>query len=198
MSFKALLNPFEKYSEKTLLIFGIAVTVVASLMAYLTRARFDGIIDLHFVSSITWFQPLVDNLINIVIVFVIFLIFGKVINAKTRAVDILTMSIISRLPIYLGVIANLGGYLDAATSNLLENIDVNNPSQEPEISFSDLTIIMISALIMIPLLIYMISLYWKGFRTATNSKGVKNIFIFIVLFVLAEIFSKYLITNFNV
>lgn len=198
MSFKALLNPFEKYSEKTLLIFGIVATVVASLMAYLTRARFDGIIDLHFVSSITWFQPLVDNLINIVIVFVIFLIFGKVINPKTRAVDILTMSIISRLPIYLGVIANLGGYLDAATSNLLENIDVNNPSQEPEISFSDLTIIMISALIMIPLLIYMISLYWKGFRTATNSKGVKNIFIFIVLFVLAEIFSKYLITNFNV
>lgn len=197
MNWKTLFNPFEKYSEKTLLIFGITATLLGSFLGYLTKARFDGIIDMHLVESIEWQQPLVDNIINALVLFVLFFAFGKMINPKTRAVDILSASLICRIPIYLVSLTNLGGYLEKSTQNMLGKIDFENLNNIPQFELLDIVIMLVFSVVMILLLIYMIVLFWRGFKTATNTKGIKNIIIFVVLFIIAEILSKYLIGSFN-
>ncbi len=197
MNWKTLFNPFEKYSEKTLLIFGIVATFSGSFLGYLMKARFDGIVDMHLVKNIKWNEPLVDNIINVLVLFVLFFAFGKMINSKTRAVDILNVSLICRIPIYLVSLTNLGGILEKSTQNMMDKIDFENLNNIPQFELSDMIIILVFSVVMILLLIYMIVLFWKGFRTATNSKGAKNIIIFIVLFIIAEILSKYLILTFN-
>lgn len=197
MNWKTFFNPFEKYSEKTLLIFGIVATFSGSFLGYLMKARFDGIVDMHLVKNIKWNEPLVDNIINVLVLFVLFFAFGKMINSKTRAVDILNVSLICRIPIYLVSLTNLGGILEKSTQNMMDKIDFENLNNIPQFELSDMIIILVCSVVMILLLIYMIVLFWKGFRTATNSKGAKNIIIFIVLFIIAEILSKYLILTFN-
>lgn len=197
MNWKVLFNPFEKYSEKTLLIFGITATVLGSLLGYLLNARFDGIIDMHLVQEVRFQNILIDNLINTLVLFILFFAFGKIINPKTRAIDILNVSMICRIPMYLVALGNIGGYLERATQNMIDGIDLENLQNVPQFELLDLSVILIFSVISIGFLVWMIVLFWKGFKTATNTKGTKNIIIFIVLFIAAEILSKYLIGTFN-
>lgn len=197
MNWKILLNPFEKHSEKALLTFGITLTILGSFIGYLMNARFDGIFDMHLVENISLFEPLVDNLLNTLTLFIVFFAFGKTINPKTRAVDLLTVSLISRIPIYLISLANIGGVIDRATQNILTGIDFDNLQNPPQFEMQDMTVMLVFTLFSIALLIWMIALLWNGFRVATNTKGTRNIVIFAFLFILAYVVSKILISILN-
>lgn len=197
MNWKILFNPFEKYSEKTLLIFGISATLLGSLVGYLMNARFDGIIDMHLVQGARFQNILLDNLINTLVLFILFFAFGKIINLKTRAIDILNISMICRIPMYLVALGNIGGYLERATQNMMEGIDLDNLQNVPQFELLDLTVILIFSILSIGFLIWMIVLFWKGFKTATNTKRTRDIILFIILFIVAEVLSKYLIGTFN-
>lgn len=197
MNWKVLFNPFEKYSEKTLLIFGISATLLGSLVGYLMNARFDGIIDMHLVQGARFQNILLDNLINTLVLFILFFAFGKIINPKTRAIDMLNVSMICRIPMYLVALGNIGGYLERATQNIMEGVDLDNLQNMPEFELLDLLVILIFSILSIGFLIWMIVLFWKGFKTATNTKRTRDIIIFIMLFILAEVLSKYLIGTFN-
>lgn len=197
MNWKVLFNPFEKYSEKTLLIFGISATLLGSLVGYLMNARFDGIIDMHLVREVQFQTILIDNIINTLVLFILFFVFGKIINPKTRAIDMLNVSMICRIPMYLVALGNIGGYLERATQNIMEGVDLDNLQNMPEFELLDLLVILIFSILSIGFLIWMIVLFWKGFKTATNTKRTRDIIIFIMLFILAEVLSKYLIGTFN-
>lgn len=197
MNWKILFNPFEKYSEKTLLIFGIVATLLGSFLGYLMNARFDGIVDMHLVREVQFQTILIDNIINTLVLFILFFVFGKIVNSKTRAIDILNVSLICRIPMYLVALGNIGGYLERATQNMIDGIDLDNLQNIPQFELLDLTVILIFAILSIGFLVWMIVLFWKGFKTATNTKGIRDIIIFIVLFILAEVLSKYLIGTFN-
>ncbi len=197
MNWKVLFNPFEKYSEKTLLIFGISATLLGSLVGYLMRARFDGIIDMHLVQGARFQNILLDNLINTLVLFILFFAFGKIINPKTRAIDMLNVSMICRIPMYLVALGNIGGYLERATQNIIEGIDLKNMQNIPQFELLDLLVILIFSILSIGFLIWMIVLFWKGFKTATNTKRTRDIILFIILFIVAEVLSKYLIGTFN-
>src|SRR5690554_8047333 len=84
MKWNILLNPFERYSEKSLLVFGITFTLFGSAVAYLMKARFDGVFDMHLVENISFIDPFLDNILNIFTLVLLFVLFGKSINHKTR------------------------------------------------------------------------------------------------------------------
>lgn len=197
MNWKILFNPFEKYSEKTLLIFGIVATLLGSFLGYLMNARFDGIVDMHLVQGARFQNILLDNLINTLVLFILFFAFGKIINPKTRAIDMLNVSMICRIPMYLVALGNIGGYLERATQSMLNGIDLDNLQNIPQFEMLDLFVILIFSVVSIGFLVWMIVLLWKGFKTATNTKRTRDIIIFIMLFILAEVLSKYLIGTFN-
>ena len=185
-----LFNPFEKYAESKLLIFGILITLIGSYLGYLFQGRFDGVIDLHFVSSTTLSEPFTDNLINIFSLFFFLFILGKYINNKTRAIDILTPVMIARVPFYLLTFSNYQNYISGVSEKLIASIDIQKMPADLNIATSDLIITLLFAGVSILFLIWFVILLFNGFKVATNSRGIKNNLLFAGAIILAEILSK--------
>ena len=107
MNWKYFFNPLLKFSERSLLILGILSVIAGSLIGHYFSLTFDGAFDTHPL-QITLLESLKENAINILMVFILLLILGKIINPKTRLVDIATISMIYRIPIYIsGPLINL-------------------------------------------------------------------------------------------
>jgi len=185
-----LFNPFEKYTENKLFAFGVLITLAGSYLGYLFQGRFDGVVDLHFVPSTTLFEPLIDNLINIVALFLLLFILGKYINNKTRAIDILTPVLIARFPFYLLTFSNYQNYISGVSEKLIASLNLQNKPTELDIATSDMVITLLFALISILFLIWFVILLFNGFKVATNSRGIKNNLLFAGAIILAEILSK--------
>ena len=72
-----IFNPFEKISEKKLLLIGITSMLVGALLGYLFNARYDGVFDLHFEKSTNYFKALLDILISVSTTCLLLLAIGK-------------------------------------------------------------------------------------------------------------------------
>lgn len=194
---KLLLNPFEKNPETRLFIFGLAVTAIGSYLAYLFNGRYDGVIDLHFTKSVTLAQPFIDNLINIVCLFATLFFVGKLINSKTRIIDIVNPILICRVPFYLLTFSNFRNYISDISVSLLENF---NPKAMPsEMNLSPISMIVLGffAIISILCLIWFVILLYNGFKIATNSKTGMHKLYFALAILVAEIISGILISFLN-
>lgn len=197
MKLKFLINPFETVSEKKLLIYGIAVTLIASYVAFLLNGRFDGAIDLHFTENVGVFQPLIDSLINFASLFIFLFGAGRIINSKTRAVDIATPILVAKTPYYILLAFNINNFMYEASMSLVKSISTENPSAMPDLDMGTLTTVSIFGLISIVFLVWFFALLYYGFKTATNSKTVAHKFYFVGAIILAEILSSVLISNIN-
>lgn len=188
-----LFKPFEIYSERKLLIIGAIVTILGSIIASYFNVRYDGVIDLHFVENTTLHQPFIDNIINIIAIFIPLFIVGKLINNKTRIIDIITVILISRIPFYIVPLFNINNIIFNATKKLL---NLNTNKGIAQVTSIEWLIIIMSAVLAITALIWLITLLYNGYKIATNAKGKKTVFLFIVGLLLAEIVSKIFITKF--
>ena len=187
-----LLKPFEVYSEKKLLIIGTIVTILGSLSASYFNVRYDGAIDLHFVNNTTLYQPFIDNIINIISLCIPLFIVGKIINNKTRIIDIITVILISRIPFYIISLFNINNIVFNASKKL---ISINPAEKIAQIKNIEWFIIIMSAILTITALIWFISLLFNGYKIATNAKGGKSIFLFVISIIIAEIISKIILVN---
>ena len=188
---KILFQPFENYSEKKLVFIGILVTLLGSFIAYLFQARFDGVLDVHFVENLELHHPFLDNSINIISLSLLLFICGKIVNKKTRLIDVFNVSLIARFPYYLISFANINDYMYNLSQRIL-NFVTEKPEQI-DINGLDMIAILIFSLISIILLIYYLYLLYKGYQVATNAKGALPIILFIVAILFAEGISKYII-----
>lgn len=185
-----LLNPFEKYNDKQLLISGISITILGSILGFVFNANFDGVIDLHFVKETSFVTVTSEIIIDILCQTILLFILGKYINKKTRFVDILSPVLIARLPFYLLTIFNSNDFMFKKSENLIKNLplgQIDNPD------FNDLFIMLLFGLISIGFLIWFVIILYNGFKVATNTKGVKNYIFFAVSIIIAEILSKMLL-----
>ncbi len=189
-----MFNPFENFDEKQLLLTGLFATLLGIYIGFVFNARFDGVVDLHFRESVTWQEVALDNLINIVVLSILMFIAGKIINPKTRIIDILNSSLISRIPFYILPFFNVNQIIFRSSNEMMESIQ---GGQFSEITSSNLILNLAFAVIAIPILICFVILLWNGFKIATNAKGNKAIILFVVSLFVAEIVSKYLIIYLN-
>lgn len=199
-----LLKPFEKYSEKTLLILGISLTLLGSLLGFYFNARFDGVLDLHFGKNISLQEPFFDNLINVFSLAILLFFLAKYLNGKTRFVDILTTVMIARTPLYLLSLINISGSMSKMSERFLSIIDPENTNNQTvdiqkitEITMENSFLLAISSIASILCLIWFVALLYNGFKTASHSKGSKPIVLFSIALLLAEILSKVLIYHLN-
>ena len=191
---KKIVNPFETFSEKQLLFTGLVATVFGIFIGFVFNARFDGVVDLHFSESVTWQEVALDNLINIVVLSIVLFVAGKIINPKTRIIDILNSSLLSRIPFYILPFFNVNQIIFRSTNEIMESIQ---SGQFSEITSTNLILTLVFSLVAILLLICFVILLWNGFKIATNAKGNKAIILFVVSLFVAEIVSKYLIIYLN-
>ncbi|AFM05092.1 hypothetical protein Fleli_2738 [Bernardetia litoralis DSM 6794] len=183
-----LLNPFEKYSETILLIFGTCFTILGTLLGFYFNARFDGVLDMHLVKNSTLKEVTLDNLINIFCLLVFLFGVAKFINSKTRFIDILNTILISRFAIYVFVL------LPTPSKEVIKNLTTGNITQ---ISDLDIFLLSMGGLMALLGLVWYIILLYNGFKTASNAKKILPIVLFVVSILLAEILSKILISYFN-
>ncbi|GEJ35685.1 YIP1 family protein [Flavobacterium psychrophilum] len=184
------LNPFKKYSDTILLLFGITFTVLGSLLAYNFNAKFDGVIDLQFDSQVNFFESATYQFLAILILTALLYWVGKYINKKTRLVDVLITVLISRIPLYFCTLFNINNksysignkILELAVSKKINTLNTN-----------DIGFILFQSIILIIALIWFISLLYNGFKIATNSKETKHTLLFILAIIIAEITSKIII-----
>ncbi len=187
-----LFNPYIKYTERQLILCGAVSLLIGSVLGYLFNARFDGVFDLHFVKNVPQMQPFLDNLTVIVSLFLCLLLVGKLTNKKTRIVDILAISLISRLPIYILVFFNINGLVYEISTSLLQQLGTGNFDIPPV----DLLIIIGFTIFSILALVWVCALLYNGFKVATHAKKLKSVLLFIVALIVAEVLSKIIISTF--
>lgn len=194
---KLLLNPFEKNSETRLFVFGLILTLIGSYLAYLFNGRYDGVIDLHFTKKVTLAQPFIDNLINIAVLFAALFLTGKLINAKTRMIDILNPILIARAPFYLLTFSNFRNYISNITANLIENLNGKTIPTELNISPIGILFLTFFSLLALVCLVWFVILLYNGFKIAANCKTGLHKLYFALSILAAEIISGILISFLN-
>jgi hypothetical protein len=189
-----LFNPFEKYNAEKLLVIGILGMLVGSYLGAFFNARFDGVLDMHFVKSTSLQQVLTDNIINTVCLSLLLYIAAILITPKTRIIDILGVVVISRITLYIVPLINIGYTFQDSTRALLENMD---SLQNGSLQGINIGIILLFSLVLLTVVVWYVSLLYKGFKLSANAKGRKGIILFILAIILAELISKFLISQFN-
>ncbi len=189
MNWKLIFNPFSKFSEKQLLIFGIAITFLGSFIGYFLGLTYDGVFDVHQ-SEVTFSQSILENIINLFSVFLVLFILGKIIYPKTRIVDVFNIATVSRFPIYLVTFIASSPLLERIGKQILENKDHLEKFQLKPL---DLIMLIGISCVMMLLLAYSIVLLVNGFRTSSNVKKWQYYVYFTIALLVAEIISKSLI-----
>ncbi|CAM4014535.1 YIP1 family protein [Flavobacterium antarcticum] len=187
---KIIFNPFEQFSERPLILFGIAATILLSMSGSFFNARFDGVLDLHFSTPTFFINTLTDNVINVVILSLAFFTLGKIRNPKTRFIDVFTASLISRIPYYFLPFFNWNNIVMVESEKLLQQFQTTAPGAVPQFETSQLLILLGFTVVTFLFLAWFIYLLYKGYKVATNAKGGVEIVLFIVVLISAELFSK--------
>ena len=188
---KYLLNPFDKFSDKTLITASAWSTIIGVFLGFVCNARFDGIIDLHFGANISLLESLLFVFFDITILVILLFALAKLINNKSRLLDLLIAVLLARTPIYLLSIANIGNKM--FDMGVIINQKISN-GQIFDISISMQFILVAMSIISFLAIIWFCILLFNGFKTATNIKQKKHILYFIAIVLIAEIVSKILIS----
>ncbi len=191
---KILFNPFEKYSETVLLIFGIATNIIGLLITFYYNVKFIGFLKVDYSNSITPITVLSQSLI-IISVFTILLFFiGKIINTKTRFIDVFITVLVARIPFYCTIFFNSNGMIFQHINKI--KILLQTGKIQENLIF-DAPLIVVFYIVSLLVLIWSITLLFKGFKTATNAKESKHTLYFIIGIVIAELITRTIIYNLN-
>lgn len=187
---KVLFNPFEQFSERPLILFGISVTILLSMTGAFFNARFDGVIDLHFSTPTFFINTLTDNAVNIVILSLALFTLGKFRNNKTRFIDVFTASLIARIPYYMLPFFNWNNTVLIESEKLLKQFMTVQPGVAPQFETTNMLVLVLFAGFSLLFLAWFIYLLYQGYKVATNAKGGIEIVLFGVTILIAEVFSK--------
>lgn len=176
MNWKTLFNPFEKYSEYKLLLFGILFFILTSFVSYYTQNRMTSFMRFDRPEEVlTLKSSFLYCSVSIVSIILILYLIAIVFNRRSRFLDITNTILVSNainIPVLL----------------LTHLIDVNKAFSSDGINenfyqyiINLLFIILITAFV-ISLVIYSIVLFFNGFKTATNIKKLPQIILFVFIF----------------
>jgi hypothetical protein len=170
-----LFQPFERYSERSLVAVGLLCAVSAVFAGAYFDVRFDGVLDLHFVPGSSVKDLSVDLATGFITLFVFLF------------ADILAAVLVAKIPMYLPMLLNAGGRITAAGEKIVEQTVERQPLSLDALS---MTLLVLSIILVLLFLVWSVALLYNGYKTAAHAKGAKAIVLFIMALLLAEIASK--------
>lgn len=186
MTWKTIFNPFLRFDEKHLLVTGILFFILNIFGCRYARNVNDSIFHYSMLDAGNRLEYLlkINSLSYLIAIAVLFLL-GKILNGKTRLIDIANAVLISQIPLVIMIpFAGLPFFREAT-----ESITLN--TQHPEnIPIHHVVLIGIWGLVSLIFLIYSITLFYNGFRTATNIKKWQHIVWFAAVSLFVTIFSQ--------
>jgi hypothetical protein len=190
-TFKFLYNPFVRYAGGQAVAYGIAISLLAAVLASVMCARFDGILDVHFVASpVSLSLALIDQGCNALTLSVVFYSMALAAGARhTRFVDIVGTLLLARAPFVFVPLLNATG-----TFSDLSRVAMAGALTQPEgLDLGNLLFIIPLSLLMLLLVVWMVALMYHAYRVSTHLKSTRLVLSFIVAIILAEALSKYLL-----
>ena len=188
-----LINPFENYSEKKLLLSGIIGTLLLVLLCFVFNTLIIGNLKIIFLDKIMLKNVLIANAIVIIITTGGCYILGKIKNKKTRAIDILNAVLISRIPFCIFPFLNVNNRFYEISERITKSLLIAQP--EKMIS-ADVIVVLFLCIPTIFGLIWSFKLLYNGFKIATNTTGQKSLLHFIITILIIEILTRTIMSNF--
>lgn len=176
MKIQFLVNPFVKIAGYKALALGLLLLFISSFLASFNGIHFDGVLDVHLGGVTGWIVPLLENLYNLIILYLFALILCKIFSSSHfRIIDILGTIALSRGPL---VLASSVGFLD---------INTNDPYDIMNI---------IIGFVMLFFVVWTLILLFHSLRISANLKGIQLWTVFLITVIGGEIISKLLINQF--
>jgi len=124
---KKLLNPFAYFDEKILFIIGLFSHFLFTYIANITESFFPDFLSIKKNGiSYSYLDLLYQNTRNLVIAILIFYILGKIINNRTRIIDIVNVVLISRIAYYIVFITDFIPIVNKSMDKVLKGVTTNN------------------------------------------------------------------------
>lgn len=187
MNWNYIFNPIAKFPDKALMLVGVLSFAFGSFVSWRYQMIYDGILDAHSFPTISYITAFLSNAINIIIMCVGLFAIGKVINPKTRMIDILNTSFLYRIPIYIMAILSGLPIQKEFEAKLMENI---SHLQDLNLTTNEMIFVFIFSIFALVMLAYSIVIIVNGFRTATNAKKAIHFLSLAIFIIVAEVLSK--------
>lgn len=184
-----LLNPFAILNEKKQTTIGLISFVFGIFIAHLMNINIQ-ILRIDPTEKISLLKSFLNLSICILFLTTAFFGIGKIINKKTRFIDILNAVLLAFIPIYLTLFQNINNFLTNETNQIVEAIangDIYNMSPP--------VLLLIVGLLGFTLFIYYIYLLFVGFKTATNAKKAWHYVLFFATLIIIDTLTSYIINS---
>ncbi|WP_310554531.1 YIP1 family protein [Flavobacterium sp.] len=185
-------NPFEKYNSVHLLAIGVFANILGTFLFFLFNVNAIGFMKIQFDGTISLIKTSYQSVVILLCLSVVLFIIGKIINSKTRFIDILNTSLFAKIPLYLVSFSNINDYMYNSSESLKTMIVAR---EFKNITVTDFPILPLFAIASLALLIWAIVLLYNGFKTATNFKKTNHKIYFAIAVFMADYLSRILISQ---
>lgn len=187
-----LINPFTRLGGWKAFFIGLAILLITTAVGYFYEVAPIGLLYIGLVEDPQLSTILICQLLVLAVFMAVTYIVALVSTKNVRFQDILGVTTLSQSPILLLVLGTLPikGIVEAAI-NFMKDGDSTALNQLQ--SVGSYVFILCVAIALVAILIWYILILYNGFRTLTDLKGGKSIFIFIVVLILCDVLSSYLI-----
>lgn len=174
MNWKTIFNPFERFDDKQLLVAGLLTVAATILTGYWTGSCFNSIYKIGSLEEVSLLTVAIPTLVSFSFAIVILFILGKILNNKTRFIDIVNTVLISQMSLVILQAFTGISSIDKAQEHMI-SYQTNPAGPFPVLDF---IVTLSMASFVITVLIYSITVYYNGFKTATNIKKWQHIVLF--------------------
>lgn len=186
-----LLNPFKWSQERTLLIVGLTALALSVFVSHFCHVEFQ-ILRINPLNKVTVWKALFNQVVIVSVLSLFFFIAGKIVNGKTRFIDIFNTVIVGFIPFYILGLQNIN-HFQTREINALEQAVQDGGIY----SYLPSPLFIILAIVSLVFIVYYIYLFVIGFRTATHSKRVGHYVTFVLALIIADLAASYIINSFN-
>lgn len=177
---KSLINPFEIYTEKILFVFGLLFAVLTAFISYFTNTLLFGSLKVINNYNQSLFAAFINLGITIFSNSILLFVFARIKYVKSRWIDIFNVVLVAHSVMYvLLYFTALPVVQRLFTAIELEILD--NGLGIPNLSLTQMFILIAFALCSLVLLIYFFYLLVIGMKIAINSKRTVDGVLLVVL-----------------
>lgn len=187
--FQYLKNPFEYIAGAQALLFGFVFFLISIALGISFNARFDGLLNLHFVENTTAYQLIKDQAINALSLLVIFYIIAMILGTRqTRLIDLAGTILLAMAPFSLTPLLNINNVMYDTSMTMVKQAQSSTPMEGLNIGW-----LVFSLVIILLAIVWVVALMFQAYKICTNFKGSKLTLSFIIGLVTAAILSKSLV-----
>ena len=184
-----LLNPFAKIQDKKLLTLGLIAYITGLFIAFSMKMEIQ-ILRINPLTTISLPKILLNHSVITICLSLAFFGIGKIINKKTRFIDILNTVFIAFIPYYISLFQNINSYLTKETEKVMNALRTGT-ILELTPSFLFIVVTLVGLLFFI----YYIYLLFIGFKTATHSKKIWHYVLFFVTLIVVDVIVSMIINS---